>query len=133
MKWGGGVFGKKSGSFLNAACIMYIISIFFILDFTYLGGAYAPNAPLPAGLCECNSRFSYAPVLIQITFVIFEIIVLPPALQQTQPEGSVVLSVCFWMRHSPIGFPSTSVVVCSVRFIFFHISLTICNCNSLWL
>jgi len=46
-----GVFCKKSGPFLNAGGIMYSISI-FILHFTYLGGAYAPNAPpsLPTGL-----------------------------------------------------------------------------------
>jgi len=36
--------GVKSGLFLNAGCIVYSISI-FILHFTYLGGAYAPNAP----------------------------------------------------------------------------------------
>ena len=31
---------------------MYSISIFFILHFTYMGGAYAPNAPacLPTDL-----------------------------------------------------------------------------------
>jgi len=39
-----GVFCKKSKPFLNAGCIMYSISI-FILHFTHLGGAYAPNAP----------------------------------------------------------------------------------------
>ena len=69
MKWEGGVFCKKvknggcfvkksgkwvffckkSGPFLNVGCIMYSISI-FILHFTYLGGAYAPNAPPPTGL-----------------------------------------------------------------------------------
>jgi len=47
----GGVF-LKSGPFLNAGCIKYSISIFFILHFTYLrGGAYTPNAlPLPTGV-----------------------------------------------------------------------------------
>jgi len=38
-----GKYFVKSGPFLNAGCIMY--SINFILHFTYLGGAYAPNAP----------------------------------------------------------------------------------------
>ena len=38
MKWGG-CFFVKSGPFLNARCIMYSISIFFILHFTYLGDA----------------------------------------------------------------------------------------------
>jgi len=42
----GGVF-VKSGPFLNAGCIMYSINI-FISHFTYLGDAYAPNAPPPA-------------------------------------------------------------------------------------
>jgi len=37
-------FVKKSGPFFNAACIMYSITI-LILRFTYLGGAYAHNAP----------------------------------------------------------------------------------------
>ena len=32
-----GVFFVKSGPFLNAGCIMYSISIFFISHFTYLG------------------------------------------------------------------------------------------------
>ena len=55
MKWGGVFFCKKvenggcfvkSGPFLNAWCIMYIISIFYF-TFYLFGGAYASNA-LPA-------------------------------------------------------------------------------------
>ena len=45
-KWKmGGVFCKKSGPFLNAGCIMYSISIFFILHFTYLGVRTHPTDP----------------------------------------------------------------------------------------
>jgi len=45
-KWKtGGFFVKKVDLSLNAGCIKYSISIFFILHFTYLDGAYTPNAP----------------------------------------------------------------------------------------
>jgi len=65
MKWGQGVFCKKSGKwgrcffvkscpFLNAGCIMYSISI-FILHFTYLGVRTHPTHPLPTGLQTDNS------------------------------------------------------------------------------
>ena len=42
-----GVFCKKVdlSSTQGALCT---VSVFFILHFTYLGGAYAPDAPLPA-------------------------------------------------------------------------------------
>ena len=56
-----GSFCKKSGAFLNAGCIMYSISI-FILHFTYLGGSYVPNTPLPclrACICVNASQFSW--------------------------------------------------------------------------
>jgi len=48
VKWGV-FFGKKVdlSSTQGALCT---VSVFFILHFTYLGGAYAPNAPpLPTG------------------------------------------------------------------------------------
>jgi len=45
-------FFVKSGPFLNAGCIMYSISIFYFFHFTYLGGAYAPIAPLPTDLSQ---------------------------------------------------------------------------------
>jgi len=43
-KWEGGVFCKKLdlSSTQDALCT---VSVFFILHFTYFGGAYAPNAP----------------------------------------------------------------------------------------
>jgi len=41
-KMGGVFFLGKSGPFLDALCI---VSVFFILHFTYLGCAYAPKAP----------------------------------------------------------------------------------------
>ena len=49
-KWGGVFFVKKVdlSSTQGALCT---VSVFFILHFTYLEGAYAPNAPpLPTGL-----------------------------------------------------------------------------------
>jgi len=49
-KMGGGVFCKKSGPFLNAGCIMYSISFYFILHFIYLGVRPHPTDPLPTGL-----------------------------------------------------------------------------------
>ena len=47
---GGGDFCKKVDlSSTQGACVQY--QYFFILHFTYLEGAYAPNAPpLPTGL-----------------------------------------------------------------------------------
>jgi len=45
----GGVFVKKSGPFLNSQGALCTVSVFFILHFTYLGGAY-PTHPLPSGL-----------------------------------------------------------------------------------
>ena len=42
-------FFLKSGPFLNAGCIMYNISIFYFIFYSF-GGAYAPNAP-PAYTC----------------------------------------------------------------------------------
>ena len=45
-----GVF-VKSGHFLDPGCIMYSISIFFILHFTYWGVRTHPTNPLlPTGL-----------------------------------------------------------------------------------
>jgi len=46
-----GGFFVKSGPFLDAGCILYSISIFLILHFTYLGGVRThPKHPLPTGL-----------------------------------------------------------------------------------
>ena len=55
-----GVFLLKSGPFLNAGCILYSISIFFILHFTYLGVYTHPTHPLPAGLYADKINYNYA-------------------------------------------------------------------------
>jgi len=51
VKWGV-FFGKKVdlSSTQGALCT---VSVFFILHFTYLGGAYAPNAPPAYGPLCC--------------------------------------------------------------------------------
>ena len=41
-------FVKKSGPFLNAGCIMYSISIFYILHFTYSGAGCIRTQRTPA-------------------------------------------------------------------------------------
>jgi len=54
---GGGRFFVKSGPFLNAGCVMYSISIFFILHFTYLGagGVRTQRTSLSTGLMYSNA------------------------------------------------------------------------------
>jgi len=51
MKWGGCFFVKK-WTFPPQSETKLMLDLFFILHFTYLGGAYAPNAPppMPTGL-----------------------------------------------------------------------------------
>jgi len=56
-KWKmGGIFCKKVdlASTQGALCT---VSVFFILHFTYLGGAYAPNAPPAYGSVHKRSNF----------------------------------------------------------------------------
>jgi len=48
----GVLFCKKSESFVNAGCIMYIISIFYFTF--YLSGGYAPNAPPAYGPADAQ-------------------------------------------------------------------------------
>ena len=56
----GGVF-VKSGTFLNAGCLMYSIIIgIFYFTFYLFGGAYAPNAP-PA----------YGPAMLLVGWSVF--------------------------------------------------------------
>ena len=47
-------FVVKSGLFFNAGCIMYSISIFFILHFTYLGCVRTQRTSLHTGLGLCK-------------------------------------------------------------------------------
>jgi len=47
------------------------VSVFFILHFTNLGGAYAPNAPLPTGLrliCETAAMRAVSAVSVATCF-----------------------------------------------------------------
>jgi len=74
MKWGGVFFVKKSGkwgvfckkvdlsSTQGALCT---VSVFFYFTFFFLfGGAYAPNAPLPTGLCYVLSAVCHISLTI---------------------------------------------------------------------
>ena len=56
-KWKIGGVLQKSGPFLNAGCILYSISIFFILHFTYLGMRMHPTRP-PAYGPELPTKLS---------------------------------------------------------------------------
>ena len=53
---GGVFFVKKRGPFLNAGCIMYSISVFFIFTIllTWGGCVHTQRIPLPTGLLSVH-------------------------------------------------------------------------------
>ena len=50
MKSGGGVFFVKKVDLTSTQDALRTVSVFFIIHFTYLGGAHPTHPPLPTGL-----------------------------------------------------------------------------------